>query len=87
MWCGHTKRRVQEQVGRKTLEMVPSDRRRRGSPTERWMDCVNQDMRAIGTTKDEVHNITGWMILFSVCHSDPTIKWERLEEEKEEVYD
>ena len=50
------------------------------------MDCVNQIiMRAIGTTKYAVHNITGWMRIVCVCHSDPTIKWERLEEEKEEV--
>ena len=45
------------------------------------------DMRAIGTTTYEVHNITGWMRIVSVCQSDPTIKWERLEGEKEEVYE
>ena len=31
----------------------------------RWMDCVNRHMRAIGTTKDEVHDRTGWRR--SVC--------------------
>ena len=45
-------RRDQEYLGRKTLEMVPPGRRRRGRPKQKWMGCVNRDMRAIGTTKD-----------------------------------
>ena len=42
------------------LEMVPPERRKRGRPKQRWMDSVNRDMRAIGTTKEEVHDRTGW---------------------------
>ena len=60
------KKRDQEYVGRNTLEMVPSERRR-GRPKQRWMDCVNQDMRAIGTTKYEVHDRTGWRRIVSVA--------------------
>ena len=30
-----------------------------------WMDCVNRDMIAIGTTKVEVHDITGWRRIVS----------------------
>ena len=55
----HVKRRDQDYVGRNTLEMVPPWRRKRGRPNQRWMDCVNRYMRAIGTTKDEVHDRTG----------------------------
>ena len=51
-WFGHVKRRDQDYVGRKTLEMVSPGRRKRGIPKQRWMDCVNRDMRATGTTKD-----------------------------------
>ena len=59
-WFGHVKRRDQDYVQRKTLEMVQTGRRKRESPKQRWMDCVNRDMRAIRTTKDEVHDRTGW---------------------------
>ena len=40
--------------------MVPPGRGRRGRPRQRWMDCVNRDIRAIGTTKDEIHDRTDW---------------------------
>ena len=50
-WFGHVKRRDQDYVGRKTLEMVPPGRRKRERAKQRWMDCVNRDIRAIGTTK------------------------------------
>ena len=58
-WIGHVKRRDQDYIGRKTLVIVPFGRRRRGRPKQRWMDCVYRDMRAIGTTKDEVNDRTG----------------------------
>ena len=38
--------------------MVPPGR-------QRWMDCVNRDMRAIGTTNDEVRDRTGWRRIVS----------------------
>ena len=66
-WFGHVKRRDQEYVGRKTLEMVPTGRRKRGTPKQRWMDWVNRDMRAIGTTKDEVRDRTGWRRIVSAA--------------------
>ena len=64
-WFGHVKSRYQDYVGRNTLEMVPPVRRKRGRPTQRWLDCVNRDMRAVGTTKDEVHDRTGWRRIVS----------------------
>ena len=39
-WFGHVKRRDQYYEGRKTLEMVPPGRRKRGRQKQRWMDCV-----------------------------------------------
>ena len=66
-WFGHVKRRDQDYAGRKTLEMVPPGRRKRARPNQRWMDCVNRDMRAIGTTKYEVHDKTGWRRIVSAA--------------------
>ena len=74
-WFGHAKRRDQDYVGRQILEMVPPGRRKRGRPKHRWMDCVNRDMRAIyiGTTKDEVHDRTGWRrIVFAAATPQPS---------------
>ena len=65
-WC-HVKRLDQDYIGRNTLEMVPLGRRKRGRPNQRWMVCVNRDMRAIGKTKDEVNDRTGWMIIVSAA--------------------
>ena len=62
---GHVKRRDQEYIGRKTLDMVPPGRRKRGRPKQRWIDCVNRYMRAFGTTKDEVHDRTDWRRIVS----------------------
>ena len=64
-WFGHVKRHNQEYIRRQTLEMVPPRRRRRGRPNQRWMGCVNRDMIAVGTTKDEVRDRTGWRRIVS----------------------
>ena len=66
-WVGHVKRRDQDYLGRKTLEMVPLRRRKRGGPKQRWVDCFNRDMTAIRTTKDEVHDRTGWRSIESTA--------------------
>ena len=68
---------------KKTLEMVPDGRRKRWRPKQRWMDCVTRDMRAIGTTKYEVHYRTR-LEVNCVYRSDHTIKWEWVEEEEED---
>ena len=54
-------------VGRKILAMVPHGRRKRGRAKQRWMDCVNRDTRAIGTTSDKVHDRAGWRRIVSAA--------------------
>ena len=66
-WFGHIKRQDRDYVGIKTLETVPPGRRKRGRLKQRWMDCVNRDMRAIGTTEDEVHDRVGWRRIVSTA--------------------
>ena len=61
----HVKRREQECVGRRTLDMVPPGRRR-GRSKQRWIDCVKSDTRAIGAVED-VHDRTGWRRIVSAA--------------------
>ena len=60
-------------IRRNKDEMVPPGRRRRGRPKQRWVDCVNRDVRAIGTTEDEVHDRTSWMrIVYAAVTQQPS---------------
>ena len=45
---------------RRTLEMMPPGRRKRGRPKLRWMDCVRDDMKIIGVTENETRNRENW---------------------------
>ena len=62
-------------------------REKKARKTEAEMGELCQPIyeRAIGTTKEEVHDRTGWrrIVSLSICRSDPTTKWERLEEGEE----
>ena len=62
--------------------MVAPGRRKRRRPKQIWMDCVNRDMRAIGATKDEVHDTTCWRRSTVSVAATHTTKWEWLEEEE-----
>ena len=46
---------------------IAHGRRKRGSPKQRWLDGVNRDMSAIGTTKNEVRDRTSWMRIVSAA--------------------
>ena len=59
--------REQHNAGRQTLKIVLHGRRKRGRPTQRWMDCANRDTSAIEPTEDDVHDITGCMTIVSVA--------------------
>ena len=58
-WFGHVKRRGQEYVGTKDLEMVPRGRRQIKRPNQKWVDSIDRDLRAIGTTKHDVDDRSG----------------------------
>ncbi|KAK4290600.1 hypothetical protein Pmani_036511 [Petrolisthes manimaculis] len=61
-WFGHVRRRDEEDVGRKMLEMDLPGRRKRGSPKRRFMDVVKEDniMQVVGVTEEDVDDRARW---------------------------
>ena len=58
-WYGHVKRREEDYVGKKMMEMTVLGRRKRGRPGRRWIDLVREDMEMVGARKgDEVDRVS-----------------------------
>ena len=64
-WFGHVKRREPQYVCQRVMNMVPPGRRKRGRPKMRWLDCVNNDLKVIGATEDDVHDRDSWRRVIS----------------------
>ena len=57
-WYGHVKRREEDYVGKRMMEMAVPGRRKRGRPRRRWMDLVREDMERVGAREgDEVDRV------------------------------
>ena len=55
LWYGHVKRREEDYVGKRMMEMAVPGIRKRGRPKRRWMDLVREDMEGIKAREgDEV---------------------------------
>ena len=63
-WYGHVKRREEDYVGKRMMEMAVPGRGKRGRPRRRWMDLVREDMERVGANRegDEVNRVK-WRIL------------------------
>ena len=83
-WFGHVKRRDQDYVGRKTLGMVPSGRRKRGRPKQRRMDCERRKTRSMTELAGELylpqrpHNQVGAARRRSYCSFIPPARYAAL---------
>ena len=62
-WYGHVKRRKEDYVGKRMMEVVVPGRWKRGRPRRRWIDLVKEDMERVGAREgDEVDRVK-WRIL------------------------
>ena len=62
-WYGHVKRREEDYVWKRMMDMAVPGRRKRGRPRRRWMDLLGEDMERVGAREvDEVDRVK-WRIL------------------------
>ena len=59
-WYGHVKRREENYVGKRMLEMAVPGRRKRGRPRRRWMDLLSEDMRRVGAKEGDEMDRVRW---------------------------
>ena len=59
-WFGHVKRREEDYIGRKLLNMEIPERRARGRPRWRFMDAVKEDMEMAGVSVEDVLDRGKW---------------------------
>ena len=59
-WFGHIVRRDEEVEIKKVLEFKIEGRRMRGMPVKRWIDVVEEDIRAMGVLQQDTGNREGW---------------------------
>ena len=80
-WYGHVKRREEDYVGKRMMEMAVPGRRKRGRPRRRWMDLVKEDMERVGAREgDEVDRVK-WRLLSRCGDSREKPKEEEDEED------
>ena len=68
-WYGHVRRRDENYIGRRMLELEVPGRRRRGRPKKRWRDCIQEDVREKDLEEDMVFDRREWKRLTQ--NSDP----------------
>ena len=59
-WYGHVLRREEEHINKRVLNMELPGRRKRRRPRRRWIDCVDEDMRKTGLSKEDVQDRRKW---------------------------
>ena len=62
-WYGHVKRREEDTISRKMMDMVVPGKRRRGRPRLRWTDNTREDMTKYKLTADMTENRQYWKLV------------------------
>ena len=68
-WYGHVMRREEHYVGRRALVMKVQGRMKRGRPKRRWLDKVNDDIKDMGLSADDVYDRATWRRISSYIDS------------------
>ena len=67
-WFGNIKRREEEYVGRRILDMEVEGRRLRGIPKKRRKDCIGDYLRERGLREEDIVDQALWIILARNSH-------------------
>ena len=62
-WYIHVKRREEDNLSRKMMDMVVPGKRRRGRPRLRWTDNNREDMNKYEQTADMTENRQYWKMM------------------------
>ena len=62
-WYGHVKRREEDYLGKRMMEMAVLGRRKRGRPRRRWMDLVREDIERVGAREGDKVDQVKWRLL------------------------
>lgn len=68
-WYGHCKRRDEEWIGRRMMELQVEGVRGRGRPRRRWDDCIREDLREKDLSGEEALDKREWKRL--IRNRDP----------------
>ena len=60
---GHVKKREEDYVGKRMMEMAVPGRRKRGRPRRRWMHLVREDMERVRAREEDEVDRVKWRIL------------------------
>ena len=62
-WYEHVKRREEDYVGKRMMEMAVPGRRKRERPRRRWIDLVREDMEWVEAREGDELDQVKWRIL------------------------